>query len=298
MINTEKIFGIIPYLVSPTDNHGNINTIELHKLCKWLKEKGVHGVAALGSTGEFAYLSWEDRFLVAKTVIEAVGDNLPVLLGVSASTVREAVRQSKEMENLGCHGINLAIDTYTEVSFEGVVEYYKEVASSVSVPIVVYINKSLSNYSLEALFAKLSTLENIKYIKDATGNTGQLLTLINNYSNELTVFSASAHVPLSVFLLGGGGWMAGPACLLPSASLALYQLAQRGEWEKATKLQKKIWAVNNLFLKYDPAAVIKYGLNHLAFNVGDPLCPGSKLPDDATKELLSVIDTIREEEKG
>ena len=120
---------------------------------------------------------------------------------------------------------------------------------------------------------KLAEIPNIEYFKDASGNTGKLLTVVNRVGSKIKLFSASAHVPLFVMMLGGVGWMAGPACIIPEQSIKLYELARDRKWEEGLEYQKKLWDINRSFQKYGLAPCIKAALEIQGFPVGEPIPP-------------------------
>jgi 4-hydroxy-tetrahydrodipicolinate synthase len=111
----------------------------------------------------------------------------------------------------------------------------------------------------------------------------------------MKVFAASAHIPLLVFRLGGVGWMAGPACILPAECVRLYELAQLGDWEEAHTLQKKLWRANELFQKYSLAACIKAGLQIQGFDVGGPISPQEPLKPEAFDEIRRALAVLTQE---
>src|SRR6185369_16734046 len=102
---SSRFHGVFPYLVSPIDASGEVKADVLARLCDDLIDAGVHGLAPLGSTGEFAYLSWEQRRRVVEIVIEVARGRVPVVAGVASTTTADAVRQAREFERLGCNGI-------------------------------------------------------------------------------------------------------------------------------------------------------------------------------------------------
>ena len=97
--------GVFPYLVSPIDSSGEVKADVLGRLCEDLIKAGVHGLTPLGSTGEFAYLSWPQRRRVVEVVAQAAKGRVPVVAGVASTTTADAVRQAREFEELGCSGI-------------------------------------------------------------------------------------------------------------------------------------------------------------------------------------------------
>jgi dihydrodipicolinate synthase/N-acetylneuraminate lyase len=285
--------GVFPYLVSPIHASGEVDSEVLARLCEDLIGAGVHGLTPLGSTGEFAYLSWAQRRRVVEVVVEAARGRVPVVAGVASTTIADATAQAREFERLGCSGILAILEAYFPVSDEGVFTYFKSVADAVSLPVVLYTNPQFQRSDLSLpVIERLSHIPNVRYIKDASFNTGRLLSIINRVEGRLDVFAASAHVPVCVMMIGGVGWMAGPACVAPRQSVALYELCRRGDWSAAMERQRPLWNLNLAFAKYNLAACIKGGLRLQGYAVGDPLPPQAPLPPDGIEEVRGALAAI------
>lgn len=282
--------GVFPYLVSPVSPAGEILGEVLTRLCHDLISAGVHGLTPLGSTGEFAYLNWPQRRRVVEVVVEAAGGRVPVVAGVAATTIADAVFQAREMQALGCHGILAILEAYFPISDEGVHAYFKAIAEAVTLPVVLYTNPNFQRSDLSlGVIDRLSRIANIRYIKDASSNTGRLLSIINRVEGRMAVFSASAHIPACVMLIGGQGWMAGPACIVPRQSVDLYQRCRRGDWDSAMTLQRQLWGINEVFAKYNLAACIKGGLELQGYAVGTPLAPQPALPPEGIEAVRAAL---------
>lgn len=292
-VNTPDFHGVFPYLVSPVKDDGTIDSAVLSRLSTDLIDKGVHGLTPLGSTGEFAYLNRKQRRDVVEIVIDAAGGRVPVVAGVASTTTSDAVSQARSYEQMGCHGILAILEAYFPVSDESIYTYFKAIADSVSVPVVLYTNPNFQRSDLSLpLIERLSRIDNIRYIKDASSNTGRLLSIINRVDGRMQVFSASAHIPACVMLIGGVGWMAGPACLIPEQSVKLYELACRGQWAEVMDLQRKLWALNQAFAKHNLAACIKGGLELQGYEVGQPLAPQSPLSEEGVAEVRDALASL------
>lgn len=282
--------GVFPYLVSPIDASGEVMSDVLAQLCNDLIDAGVHGLTPLGSTGEFAYLSWAQKRRIVEVVVEAAKGRVPVVAGVAATTTADAVFQAREMQAIGCDGILAILEAYFPVPDDGVFEYFKGLAEAVSLPVVLYTNPNFQRSDLSLpVIDRLSRVPNIGYIKDASFNTGRLLSIINRVGDRMKVFSASAHIPACVMLIGGVGWMAGPACLVPRQSVALYDLCRRGAWDEAMALQRRLWDLNQAFAKHNLAACIKGGLQLQGYAVGVPLPPQAALTPEGVEEVRRAL---------
>ena len=285
--------GVFPYVVSPVHESGEVDTKVLARLCDDLIKAGVHGLTPLGSTGEFAYLTWPQRQRVVEVVIEASAGRVPVVAGVASTTIADAVSQAREFERMGCNGVLAILEAYFPLSDEGVFAYFKAIAEAVSVPVVLYTNPNFQRSDLSlSIIERLSCIPNIGYIKDASFNTGRLLSIINRVAGRMQVFAASAHIPTCVMLIGGVGWMAGPACLAPKQSVELYELCRRGDWRTAMERQHPLWNLNQAFAKYNLAACIKGGLQLQGYPVGAPLPPQSPLPPEGVEEVRRALIAI------
>jgi 4-hydroxy-tetrahydrodipicolinate synthase len=285
--------GVFPYLVSPVSPSGEVMSEVLDRLCRDLIAAGVHGLTPLGSTGEFAYLSWPQRRRVVEVVVKAASRRVPVVAGVAATTIADAVFQAREMQELGCDGILAILEAYFPISDEGVHAYFKAVADAVTLPVVLYTNPNFQRSDLSLpVIDRLSRIPNIRYIKDASYNTGRLLSIINRVEGRMAVFAASAHIPACVMLIGGKGWMAGPACIVPKQSVDLYERCRRGDWNSAMQLQRQLWSINQVFAKYNLAACIKGGLELQGYAVGTPLPPQLALSPEGIEEVRLALTEL------
>ena len=292
-MNDARFHGVFPYVVSPVRKSGEVNADVLSRLCDDLVKAGVHGLTPLGSTGEFAYLTWPQRRRVVEIVIEAAKSRVPVVAGVASTTIVDAVFQAREFERLGCSGILAILEAYFPISDEGVLSYFKAIADAISVPVVLYTNPNFQRSDLSLpVIDQLSHIPNIGYIKDASPNTGRLLSIINRVQGRIQVFAASSHIPTCVMLIGGVGWMAGPACVAPRQSVELYELCRRGDWAAAMERQRPLWNLNQAFAKYNLAACIKGGLQLQGYPVGAPLPPQAPLPPEGMEEVKHALITI------
>jgi 4-hydroxy-tetrahydrodipicolinate synthase len=292
-VNEAYFHGVFPYLVSPVHETGEVNAKVLTRLCDDLIKAGVHGLTPLGSTGEFAYLAWPQRRRVVEVVIAAAKGRVPVVAGVASTTIADGVSQARKFESLGCSGILAILDAYFPVPDEGVFAYFKAIAEAVSIPVVLYTNPNFQRSDLSlSVIDRLSRIPNIGYIKDASFNTGRLLSIINRVEGRMQVFAASSHIPTCVMLIGGIGWMSGPACVAPKQSVELYELCRRGDLVTAMERQRPLWNLNLAFAKYNLAACIKGGLQLQGYPVGEPLPPQAPLPPEGVEEVRRALVAI------
>ena len=179
--------GVYPYLVSPVTADGSIKADVLARLSRDLIDKGVHGLTPLGSTGEFAYLSGVQRQQVVEVVIEAAARRVPVIAGVAATATADAVAQARSYEAMGADGILAILEAYFPLSDAQIESYFKAIAEAVKLPVVLYTNPNFQRADLSLpVIARLAQVPNIVAIKDASTNTGRLLSIINQCGDSCT----------------------------------------------------------------------------------------------------------------
>jgi 4-hydroxy-tetrahydrodipicolinate synthase len=280
--------GVFPYLVSPIDPAGHVRDGVLGALCDDLIKAGVHGLTPLGSTGEFAYLNNAQRATVVQATIEAANGRVPVVAGVASTSTADAVVQAKAYQKRGADGILAILEAYFPLSEMQVESYFHAIADAVDIPVVIYTNPQFQRSDLTLdVIERLAAHPRIGYIKDASTNTGRLLSIMNRCGESIKVFCASAHIPAAVMLIGGLGWMAGPACIIPRQSVELYNLCRCARWDEAMALQRKLWRINEAFARFNLAACIKAGLSIQGYDVGDPVPPQAPLTE-AQREVVEA----------
>ncbi len=287
-----KFHGVYPYLVSPIDAQGRIKTDVLGKLSSDLIDAGVHGLTPLGSTGEFAYLTREQREAVVACTIEAANKRVPVIAGVASTSTADAVDQARHYQKIGADGILAILEAYFPLKDAQVEGYFRAIADAVDIPVVIYTNPNFQRSDLTLdVIARLAEHPRIEAIKDASTNTGRLMSIMNR-APGINVFSASAHIPAAVMLIGGVGWMAGPACIVPRQSVKLYDLCRAEKWPEALKLQREMWRINEAFARFNLAACIKAGLQIQGYEVGDPVPPQMPLSAEDRKVVEGILTSL------
>ena len=285
--------GVMPYLVTPVDDEGRVKSEVLGRLCSDLISKGVHGLTPLGSTGEFAYLDHAQRRRAVEVTIEAADGRVPVLPGVASTSTADAVAQARSYQALGASGILAVLEAYFPLKEPQVESYFRAIADAVDLPVVLYTNPNFQRADLSIdVIERLAAHRNIVALKDASTNTGRLLSIMRRCGDSLDVFAASSHIPACVMMIGGKGWFAGPACLIPTESVALYNLCAAKQWTGALALQRSLWSLNEAFASYNLAACIKAGLELQGYSVGDPIQPQARLTEAERRHVASVLREI------
>ena len=285
-----ELHGVIPYIPTPLDAQGAVDAGRVRALCDRLIDAGVHGLCPLGSTGEYAYLDAGQRQAMVAATVAAAKGRVPVIGGVAAVATADAVRQAEAVKDAGADGVLAVLDAYFPLSQEDVRGYFTAVADATDLPVTIYTNPNFQRADLTVeTIAALAAHPTIRYLKDASTNTGRLLSVIGRVEGRLGVFAASSHITVAVMLIGGLGWKSGPACLMPAQSVELYDLCRAGRWEAAMALQRRLWAVNEVFARYNLAAAVKAGLALKGLDCGPPIPPQAPLGPEAEAEIAAAL---------
>src|SRR6056297_4217641 len=290
MPDASDLRGVVPYLPTPLTRAGAVDEAALKQLVNHLIAEGVHGLTPLGSTGEFAYLDFAAKERVVAATVEAAKGRVPVIAGVDATTTLEAVRQAKRWAELGADGILAVLEAYFPLSDQNVADYFTAIADATDLPVTLYTNPNFQRVDLSLdVIERLSHHPRIVFLKDASTNTGRLMTIMNMTQGRLGIFAASSHITAAVMLIGGRGWLAGPSCLIPRQSVRLYELCRAGDWDAAMALQRELWGLNEAFAKFNLAGAIKAGLKVQGMPCGEPMPPQRPLTLADEEEIRAVL---------
>src|SRR5205807_9587043 len=233
------------------------------------------------------------RTSVVQTTIDAANGRVPVVAGVVSTSTADAVAQAQAYQKLGADGILAILEAYFPLADAQVESYFRSIADAVDIPVVIYTNPQFqrSDLTLDGI-ERRAAHPRIGHIKDASTNTGRLLSIMNKCGDSIKVFSASAHIPAAVMLIGGLGWMAGPACIIPRQSVELYNLCKRQRWDEAMALQRRLWRINEAFARFNLAACIKAGLAIQGYDVGGPVPPQAALTADQRAAVEAALRDV------
>jgi 4-hydroxy-tetrahydrodipicolinate synthase len=236
--------GIITPIVTPFNRDGelSINYKAAEELINYLIEKGVNGIFILGSNGEFHVIDEDEKVAFAKRVIEIVDHRVPVFAGTGACSTKETIRLSRKMEALGVDALSVITPYFIPPTNEELYEHFKEVANSVKIPIVLYnIPKSTGCNIPKEVVARLAEIDNIKAIKDSSGDMDNLKGYIEaGRGKNLSVQVGSDPKISEGYILGATGAIAGTSNLITDVLVNLNRALKANDSETARVLQADI----------------------------------------------------------
>lgn len=236
---SKKTFhGVLVALATPMKADEEVDYRKLAELADHLIRQGIHGLAPLGSTGEYYALSAEERERVIRTTLEAAAGRVPIIAGTNAGSTREVIAFSRQAEELGCAGIMLAAPYYSLPRPEELYVHFKAVNEAIGVPIVVYNYPGRTGVDMPPGFIeRLAGLRNVRYIKESTGEMPRITELLRRCGDRLGVFCGCDTIALESLMVGAIGWIGGVANVLPASHAKLYELVvEKSDYSAARKL--------------------------------------------------------------
>lgn len=274
---TEKLVGVIvatalPYQeddAAPAGLRPDLDKYAEH--VRWLLDNGCHGIGPNGSLGEYSSLTDDERRAVAKTAIDAAGNDGKVVVGVHGAGAHQARHWAELAAEDGAAGVLCLPPTMYRANRGEVVHHFTEVAKA-GLPVMVYNNPIDTKVDLTPdVLAELAQLENVVAVKEFSGDVRRVLE-IRERAPELTVVAGADDVALEALLMGATGWFAGFPNVFPAESVKLYNLALQGNLTEARALYEPLVAAFRWDSRTEFVQAIKYGMDYVG-RYGGPCRP-------------------------
>ena len=286
-----KIGRLLTAMVTPFDEAGDVDYEQAKKLALALLDSGSEGLVVVGTTGESPTLVRKEEIRLFSEIKSAVGDRGVVVAGTGSNSTAEAVEATKEADKTGVDACLLVVPYYNKPTQEGLYQHFKTIAGSTSLPCILYNvpSRTVTSLSTETVI-KLSQIENIAGIKEASGNLEQVAAIINNCREDFLVWSGNDSDTLPILALGGYGVISVASHLVGRQISDIISSFINGNANGAAAIHRGLMPlINALFVVANPIPV-KYALNHIGFNVGKPRLPLTE-PDEKTAALIR--DTLK-----
>ena len=256
--------GSLVALITPMNQDGSINYEQLRDLIDWHIENGTDGIVAVGTTGESATLPVEEHLAVIEATVKHVNKRVPVIAGTGANNTVEAIALSKAAEQAGADYTLSVVPYYNKPSQEGIYQHFKAIAEATSIPMVIYNvpGRTVVSMSNDTIL-RLAEIPNIVGVKEASGNIGNNIELINSVPEGFVVLSGDDPTGLPFMLCGGHGVVTVAANVAPKLFADMCRAALEGDIATARRLNEQLTPIyNTMFCEPSPAAP-KWGLSLL-----------------------------------
>ncbi|SFT01053.1 dihydrodipicolinate synthase family protein [Halostagnicola kamekurae] len=285
--------GVIPPTVTAFHENEDLDLETTAALARFVVDAGSQGVFPLGTNGEFALLSSDERARVVEAVADEVGDDVPVFAGVGAPSTRETVRNATRAERLGADGLIVVTPYYYDLESDGLREHYRAVAAATESPIYLYHipRRTGIELSLETL-SELLEIDSVVGCKDSSGDLVWLGQAIDRNPSRTFVGGSDALV-FSSLQLGCSGVVSAIANVFPSLVVDLYDASVDGDRESALTRQRVLYELRAAIEQGPTLAGVKAALDLRGFDPGPirrPLCGFDQSEMNALEETITDLE--------
>lgn len=275
---------------------GSVDWEALRRLVDWHVEQGTNGIVAVGTTGESATLGFEEHDLVIREVISAAAGRIPVIAGTGANSTEEAIRLTRDAKRDGADACLLVSPYYNKPTQEGLYRHHVAIAEAVDIPQILYnVPGRTACDMLPETVARLSRVDNIIGIKEATGNLDRVREIRERCGPDFLIWSGDDATALDAMLLGACGDISVTANVVPAKMAQMCAAALAGDAERARALNAEIEVLHrDLFVESNPIPV-KWALHRMGLigsGIRLPLTPLSEAGQVRLEPILRQCGLI------
>jgi 4-hydroxy-tetrahydrodipicolinate synthase len=279
---------LLTAMVTPFDARGQVDYQQAKRLALALLDSGSDGLVVSGTTGESSTLSHEEKLRLFSEIKSAVADRGAVIAGTGTYDTRESRELTKEAERIGVDACLLVVPYYNRPTQQGLEEHFKAIARSTALPCIIYNvpSRTVANLAADTLI-KLSQVDNIVGVKEASGNFGQISEIIQGTGKGFLVYSGNDSDTLPILALGGYGVISIASHLVGIQIKDMIKKCLDGKFAEAARIHRYLLTlVNALFIVSNPVPM-KWALNYVGFSVGKPRLPLVEL-DEKSADLIKA----------
>lgn len=283
---------LITAMVTPFDERGEIDFDATKNLLEHLIKTGTDAVVVAGTTGESPTLSTEEKLELFSFVIKEANGRIPVIAGTGTNNTKASIELTKEAEKLGADGIMLVAPYYNRPNQDGLYAHFKAIAEETDLPIMIYNipGRTACNIEVDTI-VKLSEIDNIVSVKEASGNLDAMAEIIERTKDGFVLYSGDDSLTLPVLAIGGKGIVSVASHIVGDAMKEMIEAFNRGDIEKAGAIHRKLLPTFKALFSAPSPAPLKAVLNLTGIPVGDvrlPLVPLNEEQVEALKQHINV----------
>ena len=283
--------GIFPALTTPFTDNDELDLAMFVKNLGAQVDAGVDGVIIGGSLGEASTLTASEKEELISVALKTVGTRVPVILNIAEASTKDALQQAALGNQLHVQGLMLLPPMRYKADDRETVEYFKAVANSTDLPIMIYNNPV--DYRIEVtldMFEELSKCKNITAVKESTRDVSNVTRMKNRFGNRFKILCGVDTIAMEELLLGADGWVAGLVNAFPNETVAVYELTRSGKIEDATTIYR--WFMPLLELDIHPKLVQYIKLAQAQTGLGTEYvrAPRLILEGEERKRILKIIN--------
>lgn len=270
---------------------GGVNLKELGRMIDYQIDGGTDAVVILGTTGEPATMTENEKVEVIKFSVKHAAGRIKVIVGTGSNDTAKAVAASRRAEELGADGVLAVTPYYNKCTQKGLLEYYRAICSAVKIPVIAYNVPSRTAVNiLPETAEKLAEIPNMAGIKEASGNMAQVCETMRRIRGKMDLYSGEDFLNLPMLAIGGAGLISVTSNIAPALVKKMYELVKANELDKANEVQDFLLPLEDAcFLEVNPIP-IKAAYNMLGFDAGVPRAPLTELESGNKRILQGEIE--------
>ncbi len=285
--------GVYPFLATPFTSDDQVDTARLKSHIDDLITNGkVHGVTALGSTGEFALMSEAERMLVAEAAVDAGKKRVPVVIHTAAIATKVAVALSKHAQRVGADAIIVNPQSYWLPTEEELFDHYGAIARAVDIPVMVYNNPGTTKIDMSPKFiARLNKeFSHFVSVKESTGDIRRVQNILQLTEGRMSVSIGHQSLGLAAFAVGATGWTTGIANTIPTLCVEVFEQAVvNRDLEKARKAFYRMLPLCDFYAEKSLCRSAKAAADIMGKSLGNPRLPLKRLSEADYKVLRKLL---------
>ncbi len=277
-------------MITPFYDNGGVNFEAFGRMIEYQIENGTDALVVLGTTGEPATMTEDEKTAVMKFSKERVAGRAKLIFGTGSNCTAKAVEATKRAEELGADGILAVTPYYNKCTQKGIVEYYKAVCAATSLPVIAYNVPPRTGVNiLPATAEELSYIPNMAGIKEACGNMEQICETMRRIRPRMDLYSGDDNLNIPIMAIGGAGLISVASNIAPKQIKEIAECMRKCKLERANKLHEKLLPmIDACFVEVNPIPV-KEGCNMIGLDAGIPRAPLTELEDEHKKLMKKCI---------
>lgn len=281
-------------IVTPFNADGSVNYNKLAELIDFQIENGTDSIVICGTTGEAPTLTHDEHIKCIETAVEATNKRVPVVAGTGSNDTAYGVQLTREAKEIGADATLQITPYYNKCTQNGLVAHFTEIAKAADIPMIIYSVASRTGVNIDVSTAvKLSKIDNIVAIKEASGNISQIADIANQCGENLDIYSGNDDQITPLLSLGGKGVISVIANILPQETHDIVRSFLDGDVEKSKELQLKyLDLVHLLFSEVNPIPV-KAALNMMGWDVGNCRLPLTPMEESHSNLLKAEMERLK-----
>lgn len=281
---------VLTAMVTPFNVNGEVDFNATRTLVNYLIANGSDGLVVAGTTGESPTLTIEEKVDLFKFVVEVAAGRVPIIAGTGSNNTRASISLTKQAEEAKVDGILLVAPYYNKPSQEGLFQHFEAIAESTALPVMLYNipGRSVVNISVETI-VRLSKINNIVAVKEASGNLDAMADIISQTPNDFTLYSGDDGLTLPVLAIGGAGVVSVASHIIGNEMQEMITSFKNGEVLDAAVAHRSLLPIMKALFAAPNPTPVKAALNLLGMNVGGVRLPLISLTNEENSLLQSIL---------